>query len=220
MERTVASVCVLLVLCVAVVDAVPDCLDFEDLWPGYQASGVVTAGYQGFDWTWGKWMTKDNIPSSGYHNTIEGNVGIYTPWEYTVIMERDDPFDVYGARVGAAWNDYQDVKFIGYLDGSVVLEQVVELGAQSYYGLDIGCGDFDLPGLNFRGIDQLAIAPWDVLPYATDHGSDSGSGDHICIDNIWLTAPPGSSDDSPEPATWLLLACTGLAGAVARRRRS
>jgi hypothetical protein len=31
---------------------------------------------------------------------------------------------------------------------------------------------------------------------------------------------PAPSDDSPEPATWLLLGCTSLVGAAIRRRKS
>ena len=37
----------------------------------------------------------------------------------------------------------------------------------------------------------------------------------------WQGAPAGpTGDDSPEPATWVLLACTGIAGAIRSRRRN
>lgn len=37
----------------------------------------------------------------------------------------------------------------------------------------------------------------------------------------WQGSPTGpAGDDSPEPATWVLLACTGIAGAISRRRRA
>ncbi len=41
---------------------------------------------------------------------------------------------------------------------------------------------------------------------------------YCVLDDLTVTGS-GGSDDSPEPFTWVLLACTGIAGAIARRRR-
>jgi hypothetical protein len=42
--------------------------------------------------------------------------------------------------------------------------------------------------------------------------------DFLAVDNSYRSGP-STSDDSPEPATWLLLACTGAVGAWVRRKR-
>ena len=39
----------------------------------------------------------------------------------------------------------------------------------------------------------------------------------LAIDNSYRSGP-ASTDESPEPATWLLLACTGVAAAIRRKR--
>ena len=51
-------------------------------------------------------------------------------------------------------------------------------------------------------------------------GKDLATGDyHINHAGALYGAPP-AGDDSPEPATWVLLACTGIAGAIRSRRRN
>ncbi len=47
------------------------------------------------------------------------------------------------------------------------------------------------------------------------------AGNYFLVDDLHVTGPdaPPPADDSPEPCTWVLLACTGAAGAIIRRRR-
>jgi hypothetical protein len=63
---------------------------------------------------------------------------------------------------------------------------------------------------NWDPAEYYALLPGSPALGAASDGTNIGA---------WQGSPTGPSDDSPEPATWLLLACTGIAGAVARRRR-
>jgi MYXO-CTERM domain-containing protein len=45
-----------------------------------------------------------------------------------------------------------------------------------------------------------------------------GAGHHIVMDDFVLNVN-GPGNGSPELSTWMLLACSGLAGLVIRRRR-
>jgi hypothetical protein len=206
----------LMLLAVVVVLSLSVCLqahaaviDFESLWPGSETEGLVPDGYAGFDWDAGalnaSWKTKNHRPGTGYQNTINGNVGIYTPYAASIGLQNGGIFDLTSIRMGAAWNDDQ----YAYVDGY--------LGAAHPYTAHILTPwlgqDFVF---NWAGIDKLVITPDDQT--GTLHPGMVGAGHHVVMDDFVLNKN-GPGNGSPELSTWMLLACSGLAGLVLRRRR-
>ncbi len=139
-------------------------LDFEDLWPGYEGSGTLPAGYGGFNWSNADWLTSDYYASSGYKNTIEGHVGIYTAWGNTLTMG-GHPFNFVGCKLGAAWQTAgQGVTFQGKLGGVTIYS--VHLVAD-YNGA--------YETLNFWNVDEVVIDP-----------DTHGLGHQVVLDNVEL----------------------------------
>jgi len=171
---TVVSLVVLLLLASSVW---AETLDFEDLWPGFETGGVLFGPYDsgGFVFTSQTgWITKNLVAPSGYQNTINGHVGVYTYYEQKVSLWRAQPFNVASIKVGAAWNDGQYARIQGWLGRTLVGEvnRVV-----SYYGETVT--------LNFANIDTLVVIT--NTNTGTDHSpNDAGWGHHVVIDDINL----------------------------------
>ncbi len=163
-------------------------LDFEDLWPGHDTAGILPADYGGFSWSKTGWITKNLAPSSGYYNTIEGNVGVYT-WLEGEIALSGQPFTVSSIRIGAAWNDNQFVWVRGYSGATALYKVYTEA---SYNGGTLA--------LDFEGIDKLTITP--DLATGTPHVPGDPSRHQIVVDNIDIepaTAPvPPVADAGPD----------------------
>jgi len=178
-------------------------LDFEDLYPGYETSGGLPAGYGGFTWVNGYWATNGvEGPNSGYMNVIQGHVGIFTAYPSATlpISMGGQLFDFKSAIVGAAWDDGQGVRFDGYNSGSLIYSR--------YLTTDVfgGPETFD-----FDGIDTLWVTPDETT--GIDHGW--GPGHQIILDNIEY-----NTNAVPEPGSLSLLALAfGGVGAVVRRRK-
>ena len=135
-------------------------LDFEDL-SGDEGWGRVPDGYEGFTWGNAGWITKDKEVPSGYQNTIEGRVGIFTYYATTLSMA-SSPFDLIGCKLGAAWKPEQGVTFEGKRDGVTVYSVPLVASYESAY-----------VELNFQGVDQVLVTP-----------DTQGDMDHVVLDNI------------------------------------
>jgi len=178
MRGTLCFALALIAALIAATGAWAAVLDFEGLWPGHDTAGTLPADYGGFTWSTAGWITKDLAPGSGYQNTIEGHVGIYT-WLEGEIALSGEPFTVSTIKIGAGWNDNQFCWVRGYSGPTVVYEvyTVVSYDGQT---LDV----------NFESIDKLTIAP--DLTTGTPHTPGQPSRHHIVVDNIAIepAAPP------------------------------
>ena len=158
-------------------------LDFEDLWSGTEFATYLDSPYQGFTWgNTGKITSAYYAPylgTSGYTNTIEGHVGIVTAYANAITMG-GRLFSLYGAKVGAAWNDNQYVTFAGYRGGTLVAS---ERFSPSYFGETHAFFGFVL-------IDSLVITP--DISTGTWHPGAITDGHHIVLDNILVTDAPAA----------------------------
>lgn len=153
-------------LAAGVANAATTTIDFEDLWPGYESTDRLPAGYAGFSWTNARWITKNYSTPSGYHNTIEGNVGIFTGWSSALTMD-GDTFSIASLKLGAAWRSALAVHLRGYRGGVEVENQTVSVS-------DAG----SVFEVGFPDIDRLVVEP-----------SPIGYGYQVVIDNIVLGEP-------------------------------
>jgi len=191
-------------------------IDFESLYPGYEtAENDVPDGYAGFDWDAGEtqahWMTDGYEPSrgynSGYPGAINGQVGVYTPYEYSIGMQNGGTFDLTSLTLGAAWNDSQWAYVRGYLGATPLFSAHVAVpwGA---------AGSFVF---NWAGIDKFAIAP--DTNTGVWHPNMDGSGHHIVMDDIVINGTPPVTPELSS-ASLLLLGFLPVGLAAWRRRKS
>ena len=186
MGRNSKAVLALVVLFLLAGSAWAATLDFEDLCPpGYETIGALPNPYHGFVLTgyapW--WMTRNFLVPSGYQNTINGHVGIYTWNEQKISFWRAQTFDVASVRIGAAWNDNQGVRIQGLLGGVLKYNVYTVL---SYDGGNLA--------LDFANIDTFTINPEGT---GTDHNpNDRGVGRTVVVDDINLDI--GTPTEPPE----------------------
>ncbi len=186
MQTAVLAVVLLAMVCGSAGAVV---ITFEDLWPGFQTSGSLPAGYAGFSWMNGRWNTSQNqapIPN-GYFNTYTGNVGIFTPYADATwpISMGGRLFSIATLRVGAAWDDLQYVTFRGSRGGTVI-----------YTDYFIAPWEGMTKTLNWTDIDLLEIIP--DTSTGTAHPGMPGQGHQVCLDDLDVTYAPAD----PNTLTW------------------
>ena len=153
-------------------------IDFEDLYPGYEAVGPMPTDYQGFDWSdYAGWYTKHAVypPGSGYEYTCEGNVALFTSWSMPISMS-GETFDFVSCKVGSAWYETEQVLFEGYKGGELVYQKVVTTN-------NTGGAYFTF---NFYGIDTVVVYPQD---------NENG---HVILDNILVGSGGVAADAGPD----------------------
>ena len=88
---------------------------------------------------------------------------------------------------------------------------------------DWECFALEVPGLaDCQYVLDLYFWSNEPLPDPPESGWTFKEGVHHFADDLALRvtqAPEPDPDDSPEPATWVLLACTGVVGLLRRRKR-
>ncbi|MDD5132406.1 MAG: PEP-CTERM sorting domain-containing protein [bacterium] len=191
MKKLFVLLLCLVSLATSVVAASAMVIDFESLYPGYEAQDIaIPSGYQGFNWSQAVLgITKYEIPGSGYEYGTIGNASIYTGWANDISFSNGS-FDFNGAYITAAWDVTESVVVEGWKNSSLLYSNTITTYNDKAYWFDF----------NFDDVDTVWFKP---------------SGNHLCIDNI--TVNEGVAP-IPEPGTMMLLG-TGLAGMLALRRK-
>jgi hypothetical protein len=180
-------------------------MDFEDLYPGYPAQGLlpsISGGphyYHGFTWTYTAWwVTKDYISGGKYryNSGIIGNVGLCNG-ESSSIHFLGSPFDFLGAYFTGIDADW-DLTVTGGGETASYSTTITALKDTPQW--------FEF---NFTDVDWITITPHAV-------GNPSITGGDFVMDNV--NAPLGGGGEVPICSTLLLLG-SGLLALLALRHR-
>lgn len=142
-------------------------------------------------------------------------------------------------NTAAGWYATSPVTVISTPGGSDYIEVLFDMpvsGVSAMY--ECRYSDFYLDAYDEDGGDPIAsdsgaetyVEGWGHIAAAVAVSDAEGlirsvrfhnGGSFFLIDDLHIEGTDaGPGDETPEPCTWVLLACTGIAGAVARRRRS
>ncbi len=169
------------------------------------------------------WRTLGTMEGTGASGLCLNNVGDYGGYR-TVNYTEHQPYvfdgtDVHVISLGGTTTTGDRPYTLGINDSrQAVGRDRTATGEMHAFLWDNGT-TWDLNSLLLPGHDEWElIDAWDINASGQICGSAITPEGTI---HAFLATPASSPtpDDSPEPATWVLLACTVLAGSVARRRR-
>jgi hypothetical protein len=181
---TIATTLMLMLLTAVGSTASAAVLDFEDLYPGYEANGQIPTGYQGFSWNdYSYWVTKNilvqNPAAPGFYNGTNDRVSLFTAgdkyakaYDVSLSVFPDGVFDFSGAYITQAWketaqgNEIGPVQVVveGWRDGSMEYTETITTSYNGAYWFNF----------SFTNIDTLWFRPL---------------GGHIVIDDITFGSP-------------------------------
>ena len=158
--------------------------------PGNAISVVVTTVWTGFQ---GSYSWYPSLGDLGYSElSLAGGVD----------------FQDVGFNYGTGFpTEPKDILFELLDNGAVVLVGTMPITAYPY-----NIGGPDYLGFSGGGFDTIRMRDGSPGGGSVTDGTDQ----YLAIDNIEMG---GGGNGSPELSTWMLLACSGLAGVVLRRRR-
>ena len=157
------------------------------------------------------------------------------PWSYDVTFTGLDPTKAYafyttanrdgssyaGDGDGSRWSQFSIIGADAYANASssgvtVVSQDVIKMngGYNTVNGYVVGWSGITAADGSFRVLSQNVGTDGPGHPYKS-YGLQG-----FALAQFDGSEPPaGQSDNSPEPATWLLLACTGIVGFARRRKQ-
>jgi hypothetical protein len=163
-------------------------IDFEDLTPT-DGSGIIRAGYQGFDWSEGPSGTPGWASFEGYHS-MPGTGTAYAYGQRLTMTRKARGFDLLGLDVGSYFYTGQNVHSAAGDNDILKYEHVMTIDATFQLDRFMPC---------YRDIDRFALWPGNsgtlAAPFEAAHV--------LCIDNIsYEDNPPAPV---PEPSTLFIL---------------
>ena len=201
-------------------------------WVGRFTQGGPYTRFGGYDPTW---------PEGGFYESIDiyfdNATSAGSQLEFSMAMSKPDGshvqdfvYHMHRADSGDGFNVWasNNASIPGFVSGPT--QDNVLVDSDGWYTLNTrwyANGDGNLAAdMSILGGSGL-INTWTRTNTALDVPTDVGGNrygwftwntwDTVYIDNVTRSEALGS-DESPEPATWLLLACTGVAGWLRRRR--